>query len=400
VISSQITEQKGVKALQLRRILYVQYTNPAAYPPLEHGSQILAKQGWQVLFLGTFTLESNTLTFPSHPNIIERHIPFCAPGWRQKLHYLKFCFWILVWTLRWRPQWIYASDLWACPIANLLLFLPNIKVIYHEHDSPTHQTQSPSLFLQFCLRSRSWLARNAELCILPNQQRIEHWNKVVHIQHPFCVWNCPSKEEVVPSRSPWNGEDLWILYHGSIVPDRLPISVLHALSMLPKKVKLRIIGYETIGHQSYIQQLQDNAVELGIHERVQILNALPRQELLMWCQQSDIGLAFMPMSSEDLNLKTMTGASNKPFDYLACGLPLVVSNLEDWQEMYVKPGYGLACYPNDPESIAAILRWYLEHPIKMRKMGDLGRQRILQEWNYEMQFELVNSVMNASISGL
>ena len=34
----------------MKRVVYVQYTNPAAYPPLEHSSRILADAGWQVLF--------------------------------------------------------------------------------------------------------------------------------------------------------------------------------------------------------------------------------------------------------------------------------------------------------------------------------------------------------------
>jgi hypothetical protein len=49
------------------------------------------------------------------------------------------------------------------------------------------------------------------------------------------------------------------------------------------------------------------------------------------------------MDTGDLNEQAMAGASNKPFDYLACGVPLLVSDLLDWRMMFVKPGYGLAC---------------------------------------------------------
>jgi hypothetical protein len=30
----------------MKRVLYLQYTNPAGYPPLEHSSGILADSGW------------------------------------------------------------------------------------------------------------------------------------------------------------------------------------------------------------------------------------------------------------------------------------------------------------------------------------------------------------------
>jgi glycosyltransferase involved in cell wall biosynthesis len=384
VISSLITERQESKALQPGRIMYIQYTNPAGYPPLEHSSQILAKSGWQVLFLSHFISEKNALTLPFHPNITERQISSCPPGWRQKLYYFQFCIWVINWVLRWRPQWIYASDLWTCPIVSVLSLLPNIKVIYHEHDSPT----SPgSRFIRLCLLSRAWLASRAEICILPNQQRVNHFCQAVDVQQDcLCVWNCPSKEEVVSPRSPWNHQTLWVLYHGSIVPERLPLSVLQALATLPEAVKLRVIGYETIGHTNYVQTLQDIATQLGLSQRVEFLGAVPRKELLQWCQQSDIGLALMPTTTQDVNMYWMVGASNKPFDYLACGLPLVVSDLPDWQEMYVEPGYGLTCHPNDPERIAEILRWYLEHPVEMREMGEQGRKRILEDWNYETQF--------------
>ena len=46
-----------------RRVMYVQYTNPAAYPPLEHSSRIAAGQGWDVLFVGAEVLGAAALRF-------------------------------------------------------------------------------------------------------------------------------------------------------------------------------------------------------------------------------------------------------------------------------------------------------------------------------------------------
>src|SRR3954470_9234239 len=93
------------------RVLYLQYTNPAGYPPLQHSSRMLADSGWEVLFLGAEAQGVNTLQFSPHARISVRTMPLCAPGWRQKLHYLRFCLWCLWEALRWRPQWVYASEL-------------------------------------------------------------------------------------------------------------------------------------------------------------------------------------------------------------------------------------------------------------------------------------------------
>src|SRR5437773_4592602 len=114
------------------RILYVQFTNPEAYPPLEHSSRQFANAGWEVVFLGTEAAGSEALRFPAHQAICVRRMKFYPPGVRQKLHYLLYAVWVLQWAILWRPQWVYASELLVCPIAWVLSFLPGVRVVYHE----------------------------------------------------------------------------------------------------------------------------------------------------------------------------------------------------------------------------------------------------------------------------
>jgi hypothetical protein len=139
----------------VRKILFIQYTNPAIYPPLERSSRLLANKGWQVLFLGTGSLPgADSLRFKPHERIEVKQMPFCPAGWRQKLHYAWFVLWALWWTLRWKPEWTYASDLLSCPAAALSSFLPRAQIIYHEHDSPGKSKKSVFLKLAFAARSR------------------------------------------------------------------------------------------------------------------------------------------------------------------------------------------------------------------------------------------------------
>jgi glycosyltransferase involved in cell wall biosynthesis len=194
------------------------------------------------------------------------------------------------------------------------------------------------------------------------------------------------KEEVSAIRSALQNRDLWLIYHGSIVPTRFPPTILHALSLLPKSIKIRIVGYETVGHRGYCRELQHLAIKLQLGARVELLDAMPRKQLLGLCRKSDVGIAFISGDCDDLNQRNMVGASNKVFDYLACGLPALVSALPDWRDTYVAPGFALACDPSDPKGIATALDWFHKNRPRMRAMGEHGRQRILSEWNYENQF--------------
>jgi len=386
------------------RIMYVQYTNPAGYPPLEHSSRILADRGWQVLFLGTDAHGAEALEFPAHPNLTVRRRKFQQPGLWQKLHFLAFNDWVLVSALRWKPKWIYASDPFACPVA-LLLKSIGFRVLYHEHDSPgkvesrtakVENFSKPSAFQRFLLWTRKKLARCADLCVLPNERRIDVFKQQTATSRPvICVCNCPSRDEagVQPEKS---ADDLILFYHGSIVPDRLPVSVIYALADLPSSVRLRIAGYETVGHPRYARELEEFAGSLRLGSRFEYLGSLSsRQALLPEPRKAHVGLALMPIKAIDLNLQTMTGASNKPFEYMACGLALLVSDLPDWSEMFVDPGFARACDPREPKNITEAVRWFIEHPKETREMGERGRKQVLDEWNYETQFEAVSRVLES-----
>jgi glycosyltransferase involved in cell wall biosynthesis len=375
----------------MNRIAYIQYTNPAAYPPLEHSSRILADDGWRVLVLGIRVRGIELFRFPAHDNITFRQLPICSPGWRQKFHYARFVAWAMCGILVSGSSWAYASDPFACPVGLLLSFVPGMRVLYHEHDSPalngSGRDSGVSRFMRFVLWTRRVLARRATLCLLPNEGRANLFTKDVGAgAKTICVWNCPSRSEVAAPRPESNNDDLWVHYHGSLTPSCLPATILYALSMLPEQVKFRAVGYETMGHSGYAAQLRALADQLSLAQRVEFLGAMPRAALLTRCRQADVGLALMPKTNQNCNEQTMTGASNKPFDYLACGLALLVSDLPEWHALYVNDGCALAVDPDDAASIAAALRWLLEHPNERRAMGERGRQRVLTEWNYERQF--------------
>jgi glycosyltransferase involved in cell wall biosynthesis len=328
-------------------------------------------------------------------------MPFEPAGWRQKVHYVRFAVWVLGCVLRSRPNWIYASDPLSAPAVWLTSFLPGVKVVYHEHDSPARDVAPGSMFQRIVMRARRALARRSELCVLPNAQRSDVFSSDTGRRDVLTVWNCPMSEEVVEARRQAAGAPLSmrVLYHGSIVPSRLPATVIEALAELPDAVSLDVVGYETVGHSGYVDELKVLVAKLGLGKRVTFHGSVPeRSDLMRICRTCDIGLSLQPVTTDDLNQQMMTGASNKPFDYLACGLALLVSNLPDWREMYADQGFALVVQPDSASSIAQALRWYLEHPAERLRMGEGGRTRIATEWNYERQFAPVLARMQRGMT--
>jgi glycosyltransferase involved in cell wall biosynthesis len=240
--------------------------------------------------------------------------------------------------------------------------------------------------MRLVIAARRLLARRADLCILPNARRAEEFSRATGRRDVLTVWNCPMPQDVAEAKAV-TATGLRVLYHGSIVPSRLPLAVVDAIATLPPSVSLVIAGYETAGHQGHVAALLSRAAALGIADRVTDAGTLPRRaDLMAQCAGCDVGLALMPLTSPDLNERAMVGASNKPFDYMAGGLALLVSDLPDWQATFEDAGYALSCDPASAESVASRLRWFLEHPAARLEMGERGRRRIAEDWNYSRMF--------------
>jgi glycosyltransferase involved in cell wall biosynthesis len=386
-----------VRTTRNKRILYICYTNPGGYPPLGHSAQILSERGWDIVFLGIHNRgESNKLHFATDIKVSVQLLRSCPPGWTQKLHFLGFCLWAIAWVVFWRPRWVYASDSLACPAALVASSVPGVRVLYHEHDTPAaFEDRRGNTFSRLVQWARRCVARRADVCILPNESRAESFVKVNPSAKVRVVWNCPLTSEVASAEFGRQDPCTNLYFHGNISSVLLPITIIESLKQVPAEVSLSIVGYETIGSAGYVTSLKERARELGVSHRFSYLGAMPREYLMKACSGADIGLVLIPLTTPDPNLGALVGASNKAFEYLACGLALLVPDLPDWRKTFVDAGYGLACDPSDPSSIASAVRWFCEHPEETREMGLRGRERILSEWNYERVFQPVLEMLQA-----
>ena len=149
---------------------------------------------------------------------------------------------------------------------------------------------------------------------------------------------------------------------------------------------LHVVGYATYSHGALHQRI----LELSKQGCMQYYGAMPRREMWKIADMCEAAVCLMPSSIQDINLRHMVGASNKPFDAMARGLAVVVSDLEEWKSLYLPGkklergdgywisdmGYGIAINPESRESIRAGLEWMLNNREKLWEMGERGRSQI------------------------
>lgn len=370
----------------MKRILYVQYTNPSAYPPLENSSHILAERGWLVRFLGVKAAgDAQAIENHRHFNIEIQLAPRPERGGWGALQYLTFLARARRAIRALRPDVIYCSDMRSYPVGLWASRLPGVMTVLHEHDTPPPPTCGRAMRLLHHVRSR--FARRATFCVLPQDERARLFSATTGAQRLRVVYNCPRKAEAEVRRNDrTSGDGLVLWYHGSIGPGQLPPAVVPALSRLPGDVKLEIAGYETVSTQGYVDSLRAAAREHGVEHRLRHLGPVPlRADLLRAAAKADIGLCLFATKFRE----PMVGASNKPFDYLACGLPLLTNKTPEWEGFFDGAGTSIGCDPDDPQEIARVVQRLRDAPEERNAMAQRGRDLIRSRWNYEAQFEKV-----------
>jgi glycosyltransferase involved in cell wall biosynthesis len=262
-----------------------------------------------------------------------------------------------------------------------------VPVVYHEHDTPGSPTNR---ILGFIHAMRRRLARVALVCVIPQKERLVQFRAALNPRCAVCVWNCPARDEVLPPRDAARSNEFVLWYHGSLNGDQYPANVISAIALLPSNVRVRFAGYETVGHAGFVKQLLELAERIGVADRVEYLGTpRTRPALYALAAKANVGLVLFARSFRE----PMIGASNKPFDYLACGLALLLTDTAEWSELYGEIGCGRATNPESVEAIAATIRGMRDNPNATRAMGEAGRQRILDKWNYETQFEPVRQFL-------
>lgn len=382
------------------KALFVQYTDPAGYPPIQHAMMMLERDGWAIANVGTRIKVTSDLRMPPQQNFAA-YLMQAAPSNRlaQKFHYFYFCAltaWVALW---WRPDLIYVSDMIATPAALLARWLTRATLLYHEHDSPN---AADSAIARLLWQSRRAVCTAALRVITPNMMRSQMLREQTGVNQNSVstVFNCPLRSEILTDRS---GEraivespKFWLYYHGSIVPERLPLEVIDAIALLPPMVYLRIVGYETPGGAGYLEAIKIRARKHTLSDRVEIVGPVSRFRLDEFARKSHVGLSLMPMTSGDMNMLHMVGASNKPFDYLANGCPMIVSDLPEWRRMFVEAGVATSCNPYSAASICDAVNHWLARPELYRDARAKGLQLATEKWNYEVQFEPVIAALRSN----
>ncbi|MGH2945011.1 MAG: glycosyltransferase [Solirubrobacteraceae bacterium] len=140
------------------------------------------------------------------------------------------------------------------------------------------------------------------------------------------------------------GDAPLVLHQGAVAPDRGCEVLIRAMAEVPD-AHLVFLGDE--GEPGFTTRLREIA-----DGRVHFHPGVPVERLLALTAEADVGVSLLQDMCENHRL----ALPNKVFEYLAAGVPVVVSDLPEMRRLVEAHGVGSIAAPSRPTAVASALR--------------------------------------------
>ena len=201
--------------------------------------------------------------------------------------------------------------------------------------------------------------------------------------HPNCVLvqNLPILDELrLAERLPIAKRPPLVAYVGVISQARGVCQMAKAMTLLPKTLRARL----TMLGDCRPPGLEDELRGIAGPEQIEIRGLCDRKEVAAVLAKASVGMVTsLPIRSYVEAMPT------KLLEYMSAGIPAVACDLPVTRKIVDGVGCGLCVDPYDPQAIADATQWLLEHPEEAEEMGRRGRAAVVNELNWEREFQVL-----------
>ena len=290
-------------------------------------------------------------------------------------------FWLAAWRQlnQLRPAVVHCHDFDTLPPGWLWAKLHRRAVIYDAHEYYT-ELQRPRLggsgvgrlLLRLIGAAEQALSRTARAVITVDERiaRRYHNRRVVVIGH------YPPRDFASP-RVIGHSSAATLVYAGRFSTDRGLLVIAAALQRLAEQglhPRVRLLGAWT----DPAEQQAFAAATRGLEEQIEHAGWVPFEQIAAQLQQCDIALAVLQPIP-----RYVAALPVKLFEYMACGLPVVISDFPANREVVAAADCGLLVDPANLDAVSEALARLLADPSEARRLGENGRRAFETRYNWQ-----------------
>jgi len=128
------------------------------------------------------------------------------------------------------------------------------------------------------------------------------------------------------------------------------------------------------------KQVKDCVQAKSIASHVELVGQVPYVKVPSYTRRARVGwVPWQPIEKHCKNIPT------KMFEYMACGLPIVASDLPPIRRFIAESECGILVNAADAHEHAKAILYLLDHPDEAQRMGENGRRAVKEKYNWESE---------------
>lgn len=316
----------------MKRVLVSIYIDPEFYPPTKNAILELANQVDEVYVLTRNLFRAEASAYPKNVRFT-RIGSYTTVQESEKLNYFRKLWVFVSYFLQYRYLLTTKKiDTVICYDAiPLLVFYLGIKpksktFWYHNHDMPDAKLSRKYSIGWFSAIYEHRAMRKVKYFSLPSKDRLVYYPNWTRMEDFFYIPNYPRLAQFKNIELNKRFDDFTVIFQGAIGEGHGLEDLISVLPQLPD-VHLVLKGPVREGYKSILTHF---ANEMKVLDRVRFVGITPYSELIELTSKCHLGIAIH--QGKDEVSKTLGTASNKIYEYLACGLPIVLQNNEQFRK--------------------------------------------------------------------
>lgn len=247
----------------------------------------------------------------------------------------------------------------------------NSKLVYDSHEIATGSILAEKYrIVKWYIKKREGrIIKKAYAVISVSNAAADYLKSLYHIDRPFVITNCPQYHAINNDKL---NDSFEVLYQGIMSNGRGYEEFIKSAKYTHEGIKFIVRGYGETKNE-----LIELANSEGVSDHVYFPDPVEINELVTVAANSSVGVVLTKNVCVNYNMTV----SNKLFEYLQAGLPVILSNVKEHVYLNEKYNIGIVINEVTPETIAeAINKLYSDKSLYNTLKSNVIKSRQLLSW--------------------